>query len=257
MIRESEHFHFAGRKSTDFDIRNVSIASGMYNEQVVASKNINEVRIRGRKEPYFVDTTEEPTTIQLRFAFSRTWDDRLIDEVIRWLNIDYYQPLFFSADVDRVFYVIPVNGIELIHNGLKQGYLNLTMRCNSSKSYSHDITTPVYPTDSNELTESTNIELNNYGHFSTYPDIWIEKVGDGDITIFNRTNGNQEFTFKNIDKGETLFVDCTNEIITTNKKREHRYDDFNDNYLELVYGKNLLTLTNNARFQFRYRYLFS
>lgn len=257
MIRESEHFSFAGRQSTDFEIRNVSVEDGMFNEQVIASKSINEVHIRGRKDPYFIDTSEEPKTIQLRFAFERTWDDRLIDEVIRWLNVDYYQPLFFSADIDRVFYVIPVDGVDLLHNGLKQGYLNLTMRCNSSNSFSHDIISPVYQPWDEKTTGETEIALDNYGHFSVYPDIWIEKIGDGNIFIFNRTNGNQEFRFEDIDKDEKLYVDCTNEFIKTDKERTYRYDNFNDNYLELVYGRNMLSISNNAKFQFRYRYIFS
>ncbi|MBM7598078.1 phage-related protein [Virgibacillus halotolerans] len=264
MIRESRYFNFAGIKSTDFGIENITISGGLQSEEVVASKTINEVYIRGRKKPYFIDVSEEPRTIELEFAFMRTWDDRLIDEVIRWLNVDYYQPLYFSEDEDdysngteRVYYVIPVNGIELMHYGLKQGYLKLSMRCNSGKGYSRDIATPIYQPWNDDTTGTTDIELDNYGHFSIYPDIWIEKIGDGDITIFNRTNGNQEFKLENIEIGEKLDIDCENEIIETDKERTYRYDDFNDNYLELIYGRNILTITNNAKFQFRYKYIFS
>lgn len=260
MIRESEHFFFAGRKSTDFGIRNVAVAEGLFDEQVVANKTINEVYIPGRDEPYFFDTSEEPKIIQLRFGFLEKWNDKLIDEVIRWLNVDTYQPLYFEGDIDRVFYALPIDGIHKIHNGLKQGYLTLTMRCNSGKSYSHQITTHLY--DTKKLSQIQNVDppiikLGNRGHFSIYPEIWIEKIDEGDLYIYNKTNGNSEFRFKNIDIGEKLFVDCKNEIINTDKERTYRYDDFNDNYLELIYGENVLALSSNMKIRFRYRYIFS
>lgn len=260
MIRESFHFHFAGRKSTDFGIINVQVEEGLYNEQVVANRVINEVYIRGRKEPYFVDVSEEPKTLQLRFGFLEPWNDKLIDEVIRWLNVYNYEPLYFEGDIDRVFYAMPIDGINKIHNGLKNGYLELTMRTNSGKSFSHDILTKKI--DTFELSIKQNeefpiIKISNKGHFSIYPKIWIEKIDDGDIQIFNKTNRNEIFKFKNIEVGEKLFIDCNKEIIETNKENTYRYDDFNDNYLELVYGKNILSVSNNMIVRFSYKYIFS
>lgn len=260
MIRESDHFHFAGRKSTEFGIWNVSIAEGLYNEQVVASKSINEVHIPGRDEPYFVNVTEEPKLIQLRFSFLEKWNDKLIDETVRWLNVDTYQPLYFEGDIDKVYYVIPVDGIHKIHNGLKEGYLNLTMRCNSSKTYSHEIITPTYNTEELSQTQGVDspiIKIGNRGHFPTYPKIWIEKTSEGDITIYNKTDGGKLFEFKNIELGEKLYIDCKNEIINTDKERTYRYDDFNDNYLRLVYGENILVTSSNMKIRFGFRYIFS
>lgn len=262
MIRESEHFHFAGRKSTDFNIRNVSIEEGLYAEQVVAGKEIEEIYIPGRNEPYFFGIREEPKTIKLRFAFPNGWNDKLIDDVIRWLNVDTYQPLYFEGDIDKVFYVIPIDGIDKIHNGLKEGYLELNMRCNSSKSYSHEIMTPIYDTEKLSYKQDVDfpiIKLGNKGHFSTFPKIWIEKINDyhEEIIIYNKTNSNEMFKFEGIEIGEKLFIDCRKEIINTNKERTHRYDNFNDNYLELIYGENILAITNNIRIRFGLKYIFS
>lgn len=260
MIRESEYFYFAGRKSTDFGIINVNVSDGLYEEDLISNRTINEVTIPGRKKPYFIDITEEPKILQLRFAFLEKWNDKLIDEVVRWLNVDTYQPLYFEGNIDRVFYAMPVNNVAYIHNGLKEGYLNLTMRCNSSNSFSHEIITPIYNTL--ELSERQEndfpiVNIVNRGHYSIYPEIWIEKISDGDIVIFNKTNGNQKFEFKNIEVGEKLFIDCENEIINTNKENIYRYDDFNDEYLELIYGENILSLSNNMKIKFRYRYIYA
>lgn len=261
MIRESNHFFFNGRKSTDFGIWNVSVTDGLYEEQVVASKSIEEVSIPGREEPYFMGVSEEPKYIQLKFLFLEKWNDKLIDEVIRWLNVDTYKPLYFEGDIDKVYYVLPVDGINKIHNGLKEGYLNLTMRCSSSKTYSHEIMTPVYNTEKLSQIQGVDspiIKLGNKGHFSTYPRIWINKIGNGAITIQNKTNNNKLFMFNdNIEIGEELYIDCKNEIITTNKENTYRYDDFNDSYLELIYGENVLAVSNNIKVRFGLKYVFS
>lgn len=262
MIRESEHFHFAGVKSTEFNIRNVTIEEGLFNEPVIAAKEIEEIQIPGRSEPYFFGVKEEPRTLQLRFFFMDGWDDRKISRVIRWLNVDTYQPLYFSADVDKVFYVIPVDGVDKLHNGLKEGYLDLNMRCNSSKTYSHEIMTPTYNMEDMAYEQDNDmpfLHIGNKGHFSIYPQIWIEKINDyhDDIIIYNRTNRNEEFRFKNIDEGEKLFIHGDKQLIYTDKEDTYRYDDFNDNYLKLLFGENVLEITNNIKIRFSFRYIFS
>jgi phage-related protein len=256
LIRESLYFSFANRKSTDFNIMNVSIQDGasLYEEQMIANNTINEIYVRGNPKPYFIDTKKDPNSFQLRFAFEDTANDELIDEIVRWLNVDFYQPLYFSEDTSRVFYVMPVNGVSFIHNGLKQGYLNLTMRCDSPFSYGNDILTSWYDYS---LGNTDLIEITNQGHFNIYPEIWIQKVGNGNLFLNNLTNRNQEFKFSNLQDGEQLYVDCENQYIETSLANAHRYDDFNDNYLELVYGKNRLVVTGNAKLKFRYRYIYS
>lgn len=234
----------------------MKIGSGLYEEQVVANKTINEVSIRGRDEPYFIDLSEDPKSFSLSFFFSEGYDQQLFDEVVRWLNVDYYEPLYFSEDIDRVFYCIPTDGIDHIHNGLKQGYLNLNMRCNSPKSFSHEQST-TWIDFYNGTNRKTRTELINRGQFPFYPEIQIEKLASGDIVINNTSNGNQELRLKNVDIGEQIRIDCKNEIIETNKPNTYRYDDFNDEYLEIVYGKNILKVSNNVRLRFKYRYVFS
>lgn len=259
MIRESLYFSFANRKSTDFGIYNVSISDGgLYEEQITANKSINEITVRGNDKPYFINVQKEPKTIQLRFSFLETWNDDLIDEVIRWLNVDFYQPLCFSENLDRVYYAMPLDGINLIHNGLKHGYLNLTMRCDSPYSYSHDQVTEWYDFTTGNPFKKDILTIENYGHFPIKPEIWIQKVGDGDLTINNLSYANnKEFKFTGLKDGEELYVDCENEYIETNLPDTYRYDDFSDNYLELDYGNNVLKVTGSAKLKFGYRFIFS
>jgi predicted phage tail component-like protein len=249
MIRESLYFSFAGRKSTDFPIANVSLGSGLYEESLTSIKSIVETSTVNNDTPYFQRVKREPKSFQLRFAFFEPWNEDMIDDIVRWLDVDYYEPLFFSENLDRIYYAMFVDDIKQIHNGLKQGYLNLNVRCNSSVSYSTNKST--------NWIQDNFIEIDNLGHKSTLPKIWIEKIGDGDISISNISNNNEEFKFTKLLDKEIIYVDCENEIIKTNIENEWRYDNFNDNYLELVYGKNLLKVNGNAKLKFEYRYKFS
>jgi len=254
MLRESLYFSFANRKSIDFGIYNVGISDGLFEEQISYNKTINEKRVRGNDKPYFIDITREPKQFQLRFAFDDTFNDDLIDEILRWLNVDFYQPLFFSENIDRVFYAMPIDNINLIHNGLKNGYVNLNMRCDSPYSYSHYKTTHWYDFSSN--LQDKIIQINNKGHFSIKPEIWINKIGDGDIEIINYSNGLETFKLTGLKDQEEIYVDCENEIIETNLPNTYRYDNFNDSYLELVYGKNTLKVVGEAKIKFQYRYIY-
>lgn len=250
MIRESLYFSYAGRKSTDFGIINISITDGLYDEQIVSNKTINEFSVRGNPKPYLVDVSTMPKQFQLRFYFEEKWNDDLIDEIIRWLNVDYYEPLFFSEDIDKIFYAMPIEGINLIHNGLKQGYLTLTMRCDSPYCYS-----PVFT--KGWFKNQSQISIYNLGHYSIYPELWIQKVGDGDLIINNLSNENREFKLVNLMDKEVVYFDCENEIIETSLSNTSRYDDFNDNFLCLPYGNNVLNISGEANLKFRFRYIYS
>jgi len=255
MIRESLYFSFDGIKSTNFPIVNIKVDDGLYNESVSTAKTINESYPRGAFKPYFFGVQKQPKEFDLAFAFLEPWNDQLIDEVIRWLNVDDYRKLFFEADIDRVIYAMPVTDINVMHNGLKQGYLVLTVRCDSAYSYSHTKMTPTY--NMLEVDEERDEDIINLGHFDMYPDIEIAKVGDGDLSIFNMSDGNKEFKFTDLKDGERIYVDCMNEIIETSLEDTNRYDNFNDEYLTLIYGKNRLKIKGSCRIRFIYQYIFS
>jgi predicted phage tail component-like protein len=253
MIRESLYFTFAGRKSSEFGIMNVSVSAGLYEEPFMASRSIKEFTIRGQEKPFFQEITREPKSIQVSFYFANGWDDKLISEVSRWLDVEFYQPLIFSEDQEKVYYVLPVDSSSIIHNGLKQGYITLTFRCDSPYSYSHTKVTPWY---NFTLNPSGTIEINNYGDKSIQPEIFISKLYIGDLTISHLTKNELPFKFTGLNHQEEIYVNGENEIIETNLENTWRYDNFNDNYLTLHYGKNVLQVDGYCKLKFRYKYKF-
>jgi hypothetical protein len=108
----------------------------------------------------------------------------------------------------------------------------------------HDFTITVTPT----------YLFKNEGDIPCKPEIWIEKIGDGDLSIINRTNNNQEFKFVGIYDREMLYIDCEREYIETDINLKYRYDSFNNNYLELLPGENILEFKGTFKVKFRYQF---
>lgn len=133
---EGIHFSYAGIKSSDMGLINVKIDGGMFEEPFLPTRQIEEIKVRGRDKPYFQEVRLEPLSFNLSFAFEYGYDEAKIREVARWLCQSYYQPFYTIDNPDRIFYCMIEGDSSLIHNGLKQGYITLTMRCDSPYSYS-------------------------------------------------------------------------------------------------------------------------
>jgi phage-related protein len=251
MIRESLYFSFAGRKSIEFPIANVSIGSGLFEESLTSPKSIIETTVPYNNTPFFQGVKRDPKTIPLRFGFLEPWNDEMIDEIIRWLDKDYYQPLYFSSNKDRIFYAMSTDTIDQIHNGLKNGYVNITFRTKGSETFSPDIYSSVY-----KVEEETMIELDNLGHVDVFPEINLQKISDGDFTIINLSDNGEEFKFTGLKDNEELYINCQTRDIESSLPNTYRIDDFNDNYLKLVYGRNLLRIKGDCHLMFKYRYIY-
>ena len=140
-IRDALYFSYAGIKSTEYDIYNINLNSGMMEEFFTSQKEIKEVKIQGRDKPYFQNIERQPLEFNVSFGFYDSWDEKKLREVGRWLTEQkYYQELYFSygenENPERIFYALQVGDSSLIHNGLKQGYVNLTFRCDGAYAYS-------------------------------------------------------------------------------------------------------------------------
>lgn len=137
----------------------------MQEEIFFPSREIVEEKVKGKDRPYFMSIETEPLQFSVSFAFEETWNTAKIREVARWLTQhDYYQELYFANEdglgAERFFYAIVVDESTLVHNCLKQGYINLTFRCDSPYSYSPLMTSRVYPWKTTPITLPSN-DFNN------------------------------------------------------------------------------------------------
>jgi predicted phage tail component-like protein len=181
-MREYLDFYYNGISSKQMGLINVSVDNGLFKESFISSRKINTVAIKGNDKPYFMGVQREPLQFSLEFAFVNPYDKELISEVAKWLDQDYYRELYFTENPDRRFMCMPNGDLELIHNGLGNGYIQLNMICDSPYSYSQTfLTTDIDFT--NNTSQGIDYSFLNIGHVSLKPEMWIKKVGDGDIAV--------------------------------------------------------------------------
>lgn len=98
----------------------------------------------------------------------------------------------------------------------------------------------------------------NLGDFDVKPKLWIRKKnGNGAIEITNIIT-NQKIVVENLIDNEEVFIDCQKEDIISDRQNlgVYRYDDHNDEYLELVIGDNFLKGKGDFDMDIRHQYVF-
>lgn len=253
MIGESLYFSFDEIKSTNFPIANIKVGQGAFSESLSTGKQINESYPINSFKPYFMGVQKEVKEFDVSFVFLEPWNDEMMDEILQWLSVDEYKKMYFESNIDRVFYAMPITDIGLIHNGLQQGYLTITFRCDSAYSYSHEKATVWY----DATVKDVEFNIRNLGYYNVYPEIEIIKVGNGNVSIYNKSNANQQLRFTSLKDGEKIVIDCFNEEIETSLEDTFRFDDFNDVYIELLRGDNMIRITGRCYVRFNYQYLYS
>lgn len=245
-IREAVNFNFDDTSSEDMGVIIASPDSGLYEEHFMADRSIIETKIPGRYKPYLQRVDIEPLSFPLTIFISE-WKERdNIRQIARWLNQDYYKPLSFDSQPDKVYYAIFEGASNINHNGTSEGYVTLNVRCDSPYSYSRVVKT--IPT--NDIA----IYINNDGDLPIKPKARLVNHGtDGNIAIRNMET-NQLITFKNIQKNEELFIDFENETIISSLEilNVFRHGDHNDEWLDFIVGENELELTGDFSIEFEY-----
>ena len=97
--------------------------------------------------------------------------------------------------------------------------------------------------------------INLVSDLSIKPKIWITKRnGAGTITLENTTT-KEKLELKDLNNGETVYVDCENEEIVSSNQTlgVYRFDSHNDVFLSLARGENYLTSTGDFDLDIRYK----
>lgn len=100
--------------------------------------------------------------------------------------------------------------------------------------------------------------LENLGDLPIRPKIWIRKKnGNGTIALTN-VNTNQTLTIQNLINNEEVYINCEKEDIVSDRQHlgVYRYDDHNDEFLELPLGISILKGYGDFDMDIRYQNIF-
>ena len=236
-----------------FGIINVHVDSGLYDESFLSNRTIIEQKIRKNPVPYFQEIQEDTLELKLSFAFSDKFDEEKIREVARNLKKDFYAPLIFSENPDRIFFALCTDNPRLIHTGLGTGYISLNFRCNAPWSFSPIYSSPIYDYSSNSI-EGTQLKFTNKGNLSLSPLINVEMASGTSFSIQNLSDGGKLMSFTDLEVAEILEINCELEDIKTNVPLIYRYGNMNGDFLSLNVGVSNLLVKGNIKLQFQYEY---
>lgn len=252
-MKENLKFFFNNQSSNDLGIININIEGGLLQERLFAPTELFEESIKGNSKPYFLSKEQKPFEFQLAFAFLDYFDNNKLREIARWLNVNYFKEFYFLENPNYRFFVMPVSDSYITHNGLNQGYVTVTMRTSDAFAYSHEIMSIEYDLSVNAPT-GTNIRIDNEGDVPIGIEMWITKIGDGDITIINKDDANKEFKVKDLKDGELVYINHEKEDIHSNIPNLYHFNDVLTDYMKLPLGSNVLNIIGECKIQFRYMY---
>lgn len=247
-IKDKLYFNYNGVSSKDFGLTAVDLGSGLYEEDFIASRTIEETKPSGRATSIFHGISEEDRVFDLTLAFDRGFTEDKLESIMDWIFEDYYKPLYFENNSDRVVFAMMTGDSKIVHNGLQEGYFTVSVKTNSPYVYS-DI-------KEKSFSESNPVTILNNGHKETYPIINIEKIGDGDLKI---NVGGYNILVTNLKNGEKIEIDTLRGKIVTDIVGQYRYDNVVIGELEdllLERGSQTYSVTGGANISLKYREIY-
>lgn len=231
---ESMGFTYDGISSEDLGVMMVNSGTGLYKEPFLANRSIIEKNIAGRNVPLFGRVEEKPLSFPLTI-FIEDWETRDdLRAIARWLNQTEYKPFWFDTNPDKRVWALVEGSPQLVHNGIKEGYITLNIRC---KTHYYESQDRYYNRVVDGFAEDM---INNDGDEDFAPIIEIKKIGNGDVKIETYMEGQKinSMEINNMLSGEIAYIDCIRETIRSSHQEQERYlfDLFNDDYLYFTLG---------------------
>lgn len=246
-----------GVQLSDLGIHVVKVGTGVFsNSPFLPSVEILEDYAMNNDIPYYFGVRKKPLELEVTFSKLEgywTWEARReFANLLTPEHADYIEFYYHEEDEPiKIYYVKYINGIDLVSNNIRQGYLTVHFRCDSPYAY-----TPFYEKiiDLSTSTSPLLLTMANEGDEKCYPELWIKKVGSGTVKIRNLTNAGKEFVLTNLLDGEEVYIDNENGTIESSLSDTLRYDNHNGIYICLVKGENRLEIAGKCILKWRYRF---
>ena len=254
-MREAVHFTFDNISSEDMGVHIISTSGGLFQESFLPRRNIIQQSVANQNKPYFTRVDIEPLAFTLQIFIAEWRERNNLRQIARWLFQPYYKPLTFDTSPEHVLYAMVEGDSSLFHNGAKDGYFEIKIRCNSPFAYSRPNISSVIQS----RTSTTNrYSIYNEGDFTIKPKAWItKKISNGSISIVNEAN-NQTVTLNNLQVNEEIFIDFEHEEIISSLENVnvYRYSNHNSQWLELLLDSNSIRFIGDFDIYFEYEFVY-
>jgi len=215
--RDKLNFTYGDKSTKDFNVWNISLDGGMFDEELVASQNINEQSSNRRKMSIFTGIERENLSFEISIAFKEDFDDDKISEIIEWLYGKYYYAKLQFEGSDKFTYAMPEGECQITHTGNGQGYISVTLKTNSPYYFGNVEKTVIDST----TTATKKITVNGLDNPDT--NIEIKPKANGTVKI---TVGGHTVQINKLLTSETVTISTINESIESNVKNVYHYSDF-------------------------------
>lgn len=253
-------FEFDGKKSTEFPIYVVRINSGMFENPIGGSKQMNYDKVPYNDDIYYYNTELETMKFSIVISpLDKIWTEDLKYQLFGWLGSRQPKPFRTSEFTDKLCYCICTNALNITMNHLKQGYVELEF----------EATTPYWLSDKIEINyDLTNINIPftfnidavfnvrdpKSNQFYYYPILEFELVNNStSFTIQNLSDGGRITSFTGLSQQEYLRINNKLQQIESSTG-QYRLKNFNKNWFRLVRGRNVLKVSEKCKFKITCQY---
>lgn len=248
----STNFVFDGISSEDMGIYLIKTNSGMIDSEFMAEREIISEQINGNQTPYIYSDKFRPFRYKMQLSpLEGIWTNELKGKVSRWLNNGKFNEFYTYDDIDRRYFITYMGSPQLNITGNLQGWIDIEF-LNLDCYIRSNVYEKIY--DLSAINSPTVITFENLGDNPLLPELWIEKVTDGDLSIQNLSDGGKTLTITGLFNNETVFIDNKERQIRSNLPNRHLFDACNKNYLKFGYGINSLQVSSKCKLKFRYRF---
>jgi hypothetical protein len=242
----STDFYFNGIPSTPYNIKLIKMEEDMTNTIITGGKNLQEVYKPSLNYPYFFKSSMKPIELNFQFVVDTAngWDASTKNTIFSWLYSPTTYCDFISYDnLNVVYKVIFISPIELFTYDAIYGYLNLT-----AMAYPFAYT----PVETHFLNGTGTITIDNKqnvqnwdGTYYYYPKIWID-ANAVSASVINTSDSNRLFQLSPVQNGEQLYIDNSIKYITSSVGTNRLTSLTSYQWLRLVRGTNILSVTTNC-----------
>lgn len=246
-------FYYNDRWSHELGVSIAKINNDFATSKFLPDKEIIEEQIPFRDQPYYFGARREP----LSFSFLLTcvddeWTLEKRREIARWLDTDDFALFYTEKDPEKRYYCQYAGGIDLHYNWASRGFIEITMRLNTTHAFSPFMTKEIYSVDGFDPAIDRNEDVANHGDSVAYPELWIQMNEDGDVHIENLSAGGVELNVVGLLKDENLYIDMNDGFVESDFPHGFRYENMSGDFF-LDRGVNRVLLKGNFELLIRWQ----